>query len=83
MRRATTIARATTISGRRARLSNCSTPASATGCSRTSPTRCTACPAEIVERQAALFDRVHPEYGKGVREAVARTHGGGKQTAAE
>ncbi len=27
-------------------------------------------PEEIVERQAALFDQVHPEYGAGVREAV-------------
>lgn len=27
-------------------------------------------PAEIVERQLALFDQVHPDYGKGVREAL-------------
>ncbi|MBK1726311.1 catalase [Halorhodospira neutriphila] len=27
-------------------------------------------PEEIVERQAALFDQVHPDYGAGVREAV-------------
>ncbi len=35
------------------------------------------------ERQAALFDRMHPEYGKGVREAVARSRGGAEQAAAE
>jgi catalase len=27
-------------------------------------------PQEIVERQLALFDRVHPDYGRGVREAL-------------
>jgi len=27
-------------------------------------------PAEIVERQCALFDRVHPDYGAGVRQAL-------------
>ena len=29
-------------------------------------------PEEIVERQCQLLDRVHPEYGAGVREAVSR-----------
>ncbi|SPF80429.1 catalase [Pseudoprimorskyibacter insulae] len=28
-------------------------------------------PADIVERQCKLFDQVHPDYGKGVRDAVA------------
>ena len=32
----------------------------------------TGVPAEILERQFALLDRVHPDYGRGVREAVAR-----------
>ncbi len=27
-------------------------------------------PAEIIERQCKLFDQVHPDYGKGVRDAV-------------
>ena len=35
------------------------------------------------ERQAALFDRLHPEYGKGVREAAARSRGVAKLAAAE
>ena len=30
-------------------------------------------PDHIVERQFALFDQVHPDYGRGVREAVARS----------
>lgn len=29
-------------------------------------------PAEIVERQCRLFDQVHPDYGRGVREAISR-----------
>ena len=29
-------------------------------------------PDAIVERQCRLFDQVHPDYGRGVREAVAR-----------
>jgi catalase len=28
-------------------------------------------PSEIVERQCKLFDRIHPDYGRGVRTAVA------------
>jgi hypothetical protein len=35
------------------------------------------------ERQAALFDSVHPEYGKGVREAAARGRGVAKLAASE
>lgn len=32
-------------------------------------------PAEIIERQCKLFDQVHPDYGRGVREAVAQATG--------
>ena len=37
-------------------------------------------PAEIIERQCKLFDQVHPEYGAGVRAAVARGQGAGADT---
>ncbi|HMR54297.1 catalase-related domain-containing protein, partial [Amaricoccus sp.] len=30
-------------------------------------------PDEIIERQCLLFDQIHPDYGRGVREAVARS----------
>jgi catalase len=43
-------------------------------------------PGEIIERQLALFDQVHPDYGNGVRAALKAAHGyeaGSAQTAAE
>ena len=33
-------------------------------------------PKEIVERQLGHFERVHPDYAAGVREALARSGGG-------
>ena len=32
-------------------------------------------PSEILARQLALFSRVHPEYGAGVRQALIDAHG--------
>ena len=32
-------------------------------------------PGEIIERQLAHFDKVHPDYGNGVRKALKEAHG--------
>jgi catalase len=40
-------------------------------------------PADMIERQRALFDRVHPDYGAGVRPAVAAKTGSGTRAAAD
>lgn len=32
-------------------------------------------PGDIIERQLVLFDKVHPDYGQGVRQALKKAHG--------